>query len=83
VLGFMPLDDQDDEPRFRQLLEANLLGEATAGATFALDPEDHCVVACRRLPLPGLDAATLGRELDQIGMTAARFAEHLGMERPG
>lgn len=83
VLGFMPLDDEDDEPRFRQLLEANLLGEATGGATFALDPDDHCVVACRRLPLPGLDAATLGRELDQLGMTAARFAEQFGMERPG
>ena len=83
VLGFMPVDGGDDEPRYRQLLEANLLGESTGGATFALDPDDQCVVACRRLQLPGLDAATLGRELDQLGMTAARFAEQFGMERPG
>jgi hypothetical protein len=79
VVGALP--GAGDEAVFRQLLEAHLLGEATDGACFALEPDDRTVVAFRRLPLHGLDAAALGTALDNLGITAARFAGVLGLAR--
>ncbi|MES3001976.1 MAG: type III secretion system chaperone, partial [Pseudomonadota bacterium] len=76
VVGTLP---DRDEKVFRELLEAHLLGEATDGACFALEPDDSTVVAFRRLPLQGLDATTLGAALDGLGITAARFGAALGL----
>jgi hypothetical protein len=83
VLAFLPLDELDDEPVFKRLLEAHLLGEATDLACFAIDPEDETLIAFRRLPVEGLDADKLGEALDGLGITAARFAEMLSIARPG
>ncbi|MES3001989.1 MAG: type III secretion system chaperone [Pseudomonadota bacterium] len=88
LVAFMPMDEEEmGEARtgefLRPLLEANLLGEATGGACFAIDDEDgDGLIAYRRLPLAGLDAFTLGRSLGELMTTSARFAENLNINMP-
>jgi hypothetical protein len=88
LMAFMPMDEEEmGESQagefLRPLLEANLLGEATGGACFAIDDEDGAgLIAYRRLPLAGLDAFTLGRSLGELMATSARFAENLHINMP-
>lgn len=81
VLSFLPLDIADEPGVLRRLLEAHLLGEATAGACFAITADDE-LTAYRRLPLAGLDAATLEHEINQIAATAAHFVSGFGLTPP-
>ncbi len=81
VLTFLPLEVDDEAGVLRRLLEANLLGEATAGACFAITADDE-LTAYRRLPLMGLDAATLEQEINQIAATAAHFVSGFGLTPP-
>ncbi|MES3001981.1 MAG: type III secretion system chaperone [Pseudomonadota bacterium] len=83
VLAFLPLDELDDDPMLRQLLEAHLLGEATGGASFAIDEVAGELIACKHLHLAELSAHELGEEIDDLAMTAARFARMLAITLPG
>ncbi len=82
VLAFLPLDDGDPANIYRRLLEAHLLGEATAGACFAIDPDAGELIAYRRLPVRQLDAPRLSMEIDGLATVAMRFAELLDLPAP-
>jgi hypothetical protein len=81
VLSFLPLDIPDEANVLRRLLEAHLLGEATAGACFAITADSE-LTAYRRLPLTGLTAASLEQEINQIAATAAHFVSGFGLTAP-
>jgi hypothetical protein len=82
VLAFLPLDNDDEINVYRQLLEAHLLGEATGGACFAIDPDADELIAYRRLPIASLDASQLAKEISDLATTAMRFAELLKLPAP-
>lgn len=82
VLAFLPLDSADEAGIYRQLLEAHLLGEATGGACFAIDPDEDELIAYRRLPVATLDARRLATEISELAATTVRFAEMLQLPPP-
>jgi hypothetical protein len=82
VLAFLPLDADDEASVYRQLLEAHLLGEATGGACFAIDPDADELIAYRRLSLARLDSSQLAKEISDLATTAMRFAELLNLPAP-
>jgi hypothetical protein len=82
LLAYLPLDDDDVTPIYRQLLEAHLLGEATGGASFAIDPDEDELIAYRRLPAATLDARRLATEISELATTAMRFADMLQLPAP-
>lgn len=82
VLAFLPLDTDDEAGVYRQLLEAHLLGEATDGACFAIDPDADELIAYRRLTIASLDSSQLAQEITALATTAMRFGELLNLPAP-
>ncbi|MEO5672957.1 MAG: type III secretion system chaperone, partial [Ramlibacter sp.] len=82
VLTFLPLDNEDPNWVFRGLLQAHLLGEATEGAVFAIDRDEGDLIACRRLPMDGLDSFALNEAIDSIAGTAQHMCGLLALEAP-
>lgn len=61
---------QGREALYRKLLEANLFGSQTAGATLAIDDLHHEVVLCRSLALDSLAPAAFVQNVEQFIATA-------------
>jgi hypothetical protein len=64
VLG--PLPAGPNERAYRELLEGNLFGTRTRGATLAIDAVQQEVVLCRRVGLGGADVAVFAATLDDF-----------------
>lgn len=77
VIGPLPLDSREEV--YRQLLDGNLYGTATAGATLAVDSLRNEVVLCRRF-----DAAAAGSAFfaDVHGFVAAAEDWQERLRRP-
>jgi hypothetical protein len=82
IVAFLPIDGPDDAATYRHLLQAHLLGEATGGACFAIEPDTDDLILYRRLPLAGLDAARLADEMETLLGTTVRLAEMLQIPPP-
>jgi hypothetical protein len=59
-----PLPAEDREGLFAELLEANLFGKATGGASFGLDANLEEILLFRELDLANLDYQGLASELE-------------------
>ncbi|MGE0331873.1 MAG: type III secretion system chaperone [Ramlibacter sp.] len=69
VLG--PVPPGDREPLYRRLLEGNLFGQQTGGATLAVDPVREEVLLCARVDPAVVSAEALVGWLDRFAGTAA------------
>lgn len=75
VLGPVPAEGRD--ALYQQLLEANLFGADTGGATLALDSEMGEVVLCRSVPADGMAAASFVQLVEQFASSAEDWKTRL------
>lgn len=81
VLG--PAPAQGDAALYRQLLEANLFGADTAGATLAIDGPMREIVLCRSISAEGLAAPAFVQTVEQFIAAAEDWKERLAAHQPG
>ena len=72
-----PLPAEGREALFQQLLEANLFGADTAGATLAIDREMAEVVLCRSVAADGMAAAAFVQLVEQFTSAAEDWKARL------
>lgn len=88
VLASLPLGDaqrsgSSEDEILRPLLAMHLLGENTAGASFAIDEGGtDGLVLYRRLPVNGLRADVLADTLDRLAQDSTRFCAAVGLQLP-
>ena len=77
VLGKLPAEGR--ETLFAQLLQANLFGADTAGATLAIDAEHGEIVLCDRVDLDdaNVDADQLVRRVERVLSQSEHWIERL------
>jgi hypothetical protein len=75
VLG--PLPPGDREPLFRRLLEGNLFGTQTRGATLSIDPVRDEVLISQRFDLPSGTAQGMADFLDSFTAASRQWRSKL------
>lgn len=75
VLGEVPLAGR--EALYRQLLEANLFGSATAGATLAIDEQTNEIVLCRTVTSEETSAAAFARLVENFIAAAEEWLQKI------
>lgn len=75
VLGPMPA--RDNEALYRQLLEANLFGLETAGATLSIDPDQREIVLCRTIRAEGTAAPAFVQLVERFIAAAEQWKERV------
>lgn len=82
-----PIPPEGREAVFRQLLEGNLFGAQTFGATLAVDTLYDEILLCRSIPVAGAEVAGLSQVLESfIAATddwTQRLAGPVASELPG
>lgn len=78
-----PAPASPGEAYWRTLLEANLFGQATGGATLALDAQQAEIVLCDRVPLPGLGAQALESAIERFLQALEHWTDRLGRATEG
>lgn len=73
VLG--PVPSNERERLYRELLEGNLFGTRTRGATLAIDKVQEEVILCRRLELATADADALKQVLEEFVSASEHWQE--------
>ena len=76
-LGKAPEDVIDQLTCFAALLDANLFGRGTAGATLGFEPNSQSLMLSRALALPTLDAETAYTELGRFVQAAGVWSERV------
>jgi len=61
----------------RRLLEWNMFGLETRGASFAIDRESNRAMLCYSIPIAGADIATFQNTLGNFAETCERFCDEL------
>jgi len=76
VLGTVPARGR--EALYRRLLEANLFGTQTSGATLAIDAVPQEVLLCRRVELATATAASFAEFLEDFARIIQQWQQKLG-----
>jgi hypothetical protein len=76
VLGPVPAGDR--EALYRKLLEANLFGTQTGGATLAVDAVQEEVLLCRRVDLNTATATSFAEFLAEFARGARQWRQQFG-----
>jgi len=74
-MGEVP--SEDPAPFLRRLLEWNMLGLETQGASFAVDPASNQALLCYNLPLTGSDILTFQNTVGNFAEVCERFCNEL------
>jgi hypothetical protein len=77
-----PLPAAGREALFQQLLQANLFGAQTGGATLAVDAAHHEVVLCRSVPLEGGTGAAFAAVVERFVAALEEWSSRLAGAAP-
>jgi hypothetical protein len=75
-LGPVPAGPCED--LFREMLEGNLFGTRTRGATLAIDPVQRDLLLCRRVELATADPASFAHALEEFVVAATHWLQVFG-----
>jgi len=74
----VPADPKAEAALYRRLLELNLFGLETRGASFAIDRDSNRVLLCYAMPLENADHMTFQNTVGNFAEVCERFCNELG-----